>query len=381
MNKKWLCLAILLPLFCLVTVTVLFLGWRQQNRQQLSLAAQTDPEASAAAAPVPPDPLATFNILLLGYGGSHHDGGNLADTIMLAQVAPRQEKVSLLSLPRDLWVKLPFSARANEEKDFYSKINRTLSIGNSNKEYLWRPEQFHGDDGGGNLARAVVGEIIDQPVAYYLAVDFSGFEKLIDLLTNNQGLKVNVPYSFTDEYYPLAGEENNLCGYTEADLATMSAVLKDYDLEKMFTCRYETIQFNKGEQTLDSQNVLKFVRSRHSGFGGGDFGRSQRQQAVLAAVKDVLFSPKILPKLPKLIEQSLKMVKTNLSLSVITEKLFLACDWANFDLTSYVISNQNYLRDSRSSDGQYILIPRAGLDNYHEIQTLVATMSAQTSTQ
>ncbi|MDO5561344.1 MAG: LCP family protein [bacterium] len=379
MSKKRLCLAILLPLFCIAILAVLFLGWQQQNRQQLAATNLIDEEASAAATPVPVDPLATFNILLLGYGGANHDGGNLADTIILAQVAPHQEKVSLLSLPRDLWVKLPFSARADQETDFYSKINRTLALGNSSKEYLWRPEQFQGKDGGGNLARAVVSEIIGQPVDYYLAVDFSGFEKLINLLTNNQGLTVNVPYSFTDEYYPLTGEENNLCGYTEEDLATMSATLKDYDLEKMFTCRYETIQFNKGKQTLDSANVLKFVRSRHSGYGGGDFGRSQRQQAVLAAVKDLIFSPKILPKLPKLIEQSLKMIKTNLSLSAITEKLFLNCDWANFDLSSQVLSNQNYLRDSRSRDGQYILIPRLGLDNYSEIQTLVATMSAQVS--
>ena len=378
MKNKWQWVAIFLPLFFLSIAIVIWLGWQQKNRHQTPPTNFTN-EASAAATPVPVDPLAAFNILLLGYGGANHDGGNLADTLIVAQIVPRQKRIILLSIPRDLWVRLPFSARENEEKIFYSKINRTFALGKSTTEYLWRPENFQGENGGGNLARAVVSEIIAQPIDYYVAVDFSGFEKLIDLLTDKNGLTVDVPYAFTDNLYPLAGEENNLCGYTEEDLATFSATLKDFELEKVFTCRYETIQFSKGAQTLSSSDALKLVRSRHSGVHGGDFGRSQRQQAVLMAIKNLIFNPKILPKLPKLIEQGLKMIKTNLDLSTLTEKLFLDCDWKNFTLESLQLTNKDYLKDSRSRDGQYILIPRLGMDDYREIQTLVATLSAQVS--
>lgn len=45
-----------------------------------------------------------INILLVGYGGGNHDGGQLADTIMVASYNPKFHSVSLLSIPRDLIV-------------------------------------------------------------------------------------------------------------------------------------------------------------------------------------------------------------------------------------------------------------------------------------
>lgn len=336
------------------------------------------PEATPSATPAPPDPLASVNLLLIGYGGGAHAGGGLADTMILAQIIPRAQKVHLLSIPRDLWVKFPFARSATDpDEPLYSKINSTFSIGNSAKQYTWRPDEFKGDDGGGKLAAAIVATIIGQPVDYYLAVDFSGFVKLINLLTNNQGLTVDVPYAFTDEFYPITGEENNPCGFTEEDVATFSASLKEFELEKVFTCRYESLTFAAGDQVIDSETLLKFVRSRHSGTGGGDFGRSQRQEAVLDALKRTLLTPSIIPKLPSLIKQALKMTKTNLDLDFISHALLNYGDLAAFDLDSQVLSNKNYLKDGRSSDRQYILLPRLGQDNYSEIQELVASNSAQ----
>lgn len=51
------------------------------------------------------------------------------------------------------------------------------------------------------------------------------------------------------------------------------------------------MHFDAGLQVMDGETALKFVRSRHSEQHGGDFGRSQRQQALLAAVKNKLFTP------------------------------------------------------------------------------------------
>ena len=45
-----------------------------------------------------------INILLLGIGGGKHDGPNLTDTLILASVDPQTNKVTLISVPRDLWI-------------------------------------------------------------------------------------------------------------------------------------------------------------------------------------------------------------------------------------------------------------------------------------
>jgi anionic cell wall polymer biosynthesis LytR-Cps2A-Psr (LCP) family protein len=59
-----------------------------------------------------------INILLLGIGGGTHDGPNLTDTIMLASIDFKADKVTLVSIPRDLW--LP---------DTNQKINAAYAIG------------------------------------------------------------------------------------------------------------------------------------------------------------------------------------------------------------------------------------------------------------
>ena len=46
----------------------------------------------------------SFNIAILGIGGARHDGPDLSDTIILANVNVKQNKVHMFSIPRDLWI-------------------------------------------------------------------------------------------------------------------------------------------------------------------------------------------------------------------------------------------------------------------------------------
>ena len=317
------------------------------------------------------DPLKPVHLVLLGHGGAGHDGGGLADTIILAQIIPKQKRINLFNIPRDLWVELPFAATKDGREHMHAKVNTTLSIGNSERQYLWRPQEYQGYDGGGNLAKAVIGQIMGQTVDYYLSVDFGSFVQVIKVVAGNEGLKVDVPYSFVDEFYPIEGKEDDPCGYSEEDIASMSATLTGYQLEQQFTCRYERLEFQKGTQYISPEQLLKFARSRHSGSGGGDFGRSQRQQVVIEAVKERLFSPKILPKVPELISQILKYVRTDMDRELISSVLLAYDDIEDFEIESFVLTNKNLLADGRSSDGQYILRPRLGLDDYEQIQALV----------
>src|SRR5258708_16873932 len=46
----------------------------------------------------------TINILLLGIGGGTHDGPNLSDTVIFVSINQTKNTITLISIPRDLWV-------------------------------------------------------------------------------------------------------------------------------------------------------------------------------------------------------------------------------------------------------------------------------------
>jgi anionic cell wall polymer biosynthesis LytR-Cps2A-Psr (LCP) family protein len=323
------------------------------------------------------DPLRPVWVLLLGYGGGSHAGGGLADTIIAAKVVPRQQQVYLYSLPRDLWVKMPFSAREGSDEEWWNKLNSTLAIGNSQRQYTWRDEIYQGANGGGNLAKKVVGEILGVTIDYYVAVDFAGFVRVIETIAGSDGLRVQVPYSFVDEWYPLEGEENNTCDKSEEEVVALTATMSGEELEQQFACRYERLEFSAGWQNIPAAQLLKLVRSRHGGVGGGDFGRSQRQEVVLEAVKDKLLSITMLPKVPALMGQLGQMVKTDVDWDWLRRAVFDYPDVEDFEMTSVVIGSTKLLQASRSAGGAYILQPRAGVGEYREIQELVASGSAR----
>lgn len=188
------------------------------------------------------------NILLLGTGGPQHDGPDLTDTMMIIS-ATRSGTINLISIPRDIYL-----------DSLGDKVNSAYKLGLT-----------QGPDVGLVLAKAVVSQVSGLPVHYAVRIDFSVFEKIIDLVG---GVDVPVKNSFEDKEYPLAGKENDSC-----------------DGDPDFKCRYETIRFSAGIIHMDGQTGLKFVRSRHApGDEGTDFARAARQQLVIKALKEKIFS-------------------------------------------------------------------------------------------
>lgn len=210
------------------------------------------------------------NILLMGRGGGTHQGPDLTDTIILANIDPEKSHVTLTSIPRDLWI--PDLSSANK------KINGVYAQGESKRE-----------GGGIELSKAVVKKVTGQEVNYIVVIDFSGFIRAVDLLN---GLDIKVDKTFDDYQYPIEGREDEACGHTEDEIkeyiATSSA---DADLLSYFPCRYKHIHFEKGDAHMDGKTALEFVRSRHGTNGeGSDFARSKRQERVIKAFKDKIFS-------------------------------------------------------------------------------------------
>ncbi len=297
------------------------------------------------------------NVLFLGIGGGKHDGPLLTDTIIYASIDPVLQKVTLVSIPRDLW--LP---------DLKAKINTAYAFGESKKR-----------DSGLLLAKAAVEKILNQPVDYILRIDFNGFIKAIDLVG---GLDVNVEKSFEDFEYPISGKENDDCGFTGSEFekrATQSALLE------AFPCRYEHISFNQGIDHIDGVSSLKFVRSRHAkGSEGTDFARAKRQEAVISAFKDKMFSLNIIlspGKLTSLYNIFQDSIHTNIQQQEYDDFIKLIMKVRNVQAKSVVFSyadpysnKQGILINPISSlqyDNQWVLIPRLGNGNFSEIQESV----------
>jgi len=188
------------------------------------------------------------NILLLGVGGGDHPGADLTDSIMLISTHIDSGDTVLLSLPRDIWV-----------ESLKGKLNSIYRLGESKKP-----------GAGLTLVKSAASEIINQPIHSAVLLDFSGFEKAIDVIG---GITVNIPRGFLDPKYPIPGKET---------------VQPESE-------RYQNLTFEAGIQHMDGATALKYVRSRHAeGEEGTDYARSQRQQRVALALKDKLLSVKIL---------------------------------------------------------------------------------------
>ncbi len=276
-----------------------------------------------------------YNVLFLGHGGTGHSGGGLTDSVIVIHIDTNSKKAALISIPRDLWV------TGNH------KLNAVgIQVGYQNL--------------GGTIQ-----SITGLPINYYVAVDFGNFVKLVDSLG---GIDVEVPAAFEDAYYPIAGQENNTCGFTEAQINEFKTKYSGYALETQFKCRYEDLKYAKGPATLNGTTALKFVRSRH---GDSDFGRSARQFAVLVGIKNKLLNFQSLDKLDSIIDTISKMVKTDLSIGIVKTLITAFGDPNSYQIARVQLTTENVLVSGKSSDGQFILLPKAGNLNFSEIKNYI----------
>jgi LCP family protein required for cell wall assembly len=322
----------------------------------------------------------TFNFLLLGYGGAAHEGPFLTDTMMIAHIDIKTKKATLISIPRDLWVKLPTKSGV----DFHTKINAVYQMGLFPKDY---PDLA--DD-----SKMIISRITGLPIDGYVSVNFEGFTKAIDILG---GVDINIEKSFTDSEYPIDGKEKDLCDKDTEELfkkaepfttpgfnpEERNQQFKDNPKleefvknatdspELAFPCRYEKLEFKKGITHMDGQTALKYARSRHSETDGGDFNRALRQQQVIKAIKNKVISLGFIPKIIPLMDEFKKDVKTDIGLDTIKKFISQADKVKEYKITTFVLTDQNVLKNAVSDDKQYILIPSEGIDNWNGIKKLI----------
>ncbi|HVH64675.1 MAG TPA: LCP family protein [Candidatus Acidoferrum sp.] len=260
-----------------------------------------------------------INVLLLGYGGPGHDGPYLTDSIMLVSIQPAAKQAMMISLPRDLYVKIPALPRNGS---MLGKLNSAYAIGTDHADYPNVRNEWKTDTGGGDLAAETVSQLTGQPIDYWIGVDFKAFRDVVNALG---GIRVDVPTSLDDPYFPL-GETTGMMH----------------------------IHFNPGWQSMDGEKALEYARSRET---TSDFDRSKRQQLIMLAARQRIFSLNAVPKMFSLLGALQDNVRTNLRPGDMRQLADLAGQIKDRDIRRVAIDTTNFLRNGYSRDGQYILQP------------------------
>lgn len=314
----------------------------------------------------------TYSVLLLGYAGGTHQGTYLTDTMMLITVDLKKKEALLISIPRDIWVKIPTKSKGG----FHSKINAVYQMELFSNNYPDLAPTFLGTQKDAALVKHVVSEVTGVPVDYYVAIDFDGFVNVIDILG---GVDVQVERTFDDYEYPIEGKENDNCDKKDEELIEAEKQATQ-EPRLAFPCRYEKIHFDAGPTHMDGKTALKYVRSRHSKEDGGDFGRAQRQQRFLQSLRSNVLSIDFITKILPLLDELKDDVKTDFPPSLIQKVISLVPSSSEYSLNTVILTDKDFLVSSRSADLQYILVPRRGLDNWSEIKFYIKSQQERIPT-
>ena len=280
------------------------------------------------------------NILLAGNSADDpgHDGANLTDSIMVMSVDTKNNTAFLLSIPRDLWVKVDGS---------HQKINQAYVTGMDN--------DFNEDGypkGGMGQLEQVVSEKMGIPIHYYALVDYNALKQGVDALG---GVDFTVKSS----------DPRGL-----------------YDPNIDWTTKGPLVKLTNGTHKLTGQQALNLARARGDaynsyGFPASDFDRAEHQRQILIAMKvkavnaGTLANPK---KLSDLADAVGNNVKTDMTLSEAHRlyDLFKKIDTAKIkSLSLNKADGKNLLISYQSPAGQSALIPALGIDNFYDIQTYI----------
>jgi polyisoprenyl-teichoic acid--peptidoglycan teichoic acid transferase len=252
------------------------------------------------------------NILLLGVAGDGAEGGNLSDSIMVVSVNPSTPSVSMLSLPRDLFLPSRIGDR---------KVNEIYAAA--------RYKQ--GNRRGLEIIKDAVSEFTGMPIHYGAVVNFKVFAEVIDEMG---GLDIFVPEAIEDPFYP------------------------DVDYG------YQTFVVRKGFQHFDGDTALKYARSRKT---SSDYDRAKRQQDIILAIRQKAENMSLLTDFGKLgdfFQLYRKNVNTDMGLTqtVALAKVGLGIDYGN--VVSAVLNDDPaqmggllYTPAKEFYGGQFVLLP------------------------
>ena len=268
----------------------------------------------------------TVNFLLIGSDTSSGTSFR-TDTMVIAILRPNEGQVSLISIPRDLWVSIP----GGENQRINTAYQRGISVG------------YPG--GGPGLLKETILYNLGIRIDHTAMVNFDGFRQIIDTLGG-----VDVPVA---------------CAYTDWRLIDPSYNPHNENNWHLYTT-------GPGVIHMDGDLALWYARSRQK---SSDFDRGRRQQEVLRALFSQTLRADTLRRIPELYNNLRSTVETDLGLGDLLQLAVYAPKMTNADIRSYYI-RPPYVNSWITSGGAYVLLPNEGALQ----QMLTEAMSPATQT-
>lgn len=243
------------------------------------------------------------NILIVGIGGAGHQAWELADSIMLASLDEEKKSVTMVSIPRDLYVSYGTG-------EWAGKINALYPIWLARKQWI-------------SLLANKVSEVTGQSIHHYMVIDFSAFRYVVNAL---DGIEIDVTKDLYDSEYP------------------------DYDYG------YTIFSVKKWLQIFNGETALRYARSRHS---TSDMDRSRRQQQIINAIKTKALSAGIITsptKISEIIDATRKNINTDLTVS---DLVSIGSSFANLEKSAIHVYNlgNDCVSYNNCSVGSYLYNP------------------------
>ena len=226
------------------------------------------------------------------------------DTMMLLSFNPATNQASILSVPRDLYVIIPGYGR--------DRINTAFVYG----------ARGNNPAAGAMLSMQTVTYNLGISIDHYIMVDFNGVIQMVDAVG---GIDVNVPFDIYDPTYP--------------------------DMHYGF----DPLYIPAGWQHMNGELALKYARTRHV---DNDFGRAQRQQQVVLAMRNRMLNlgvGELLRQAPFLYQQVSESVRTDLSLDQILRLAKSVGDIPAENIQSDVL-DYNYVISYTTEGGASVLV-------------------------
>ena len=268
------------------------------------------------------EPTGAVNILVAGNSvdDAGHSGAELTDSIMVAHIDLTTSSLTLISVPRDMWVEYNGSSM---------KLNAVYTLG------------------GMDALQSTVESMLGITINHRVLINYTAFKEMIDAVG---GIDITIESSDSRGIYdPMIG-----------------------------------FSIGNGEQHLDGTQALLLARSRNDptydgrvayGLPNGDFDRTAYQRKISAALIEKVSSSSTLTnttKLKALFESISGNVQSNFTVGQLRRL---------YDLSKEITSTESIsirgeegsllLANYTSYDGQSALIPSAGMDNYSAIQAYI----------
>jgi LCP family protein required for cell wall assembly len=249
----------------------------------------------------------TVNFLLIG--SDKRQGTSFrTDTMVIAIMWPKEGQVSLISIPRDLWIYIP-------------------TVGMQRINTAYQNGEINGYQGGGaGLLKDTISYNLGIRIDHTAMVDFDGFRRIVDTLGG-----VDVPVG---------------CAYTDWRLIDPSYDPYNEDNWWLYTA-------GPGLVHMDGDLALWYARSRSK---SNDFDRGRRQQEVLRSIYTQVLRTDTLSKIPELYNDLASTVTTDLGLGDILKLVPYAPRMTNANIRGYYI-RPPYVSSWMTPGGAAVLLP------------------------